>query len=634
MKKIFHGFLFILQYCFYYFIYPLAIVLYGNKRVWIICERGDDARDNGFWMAKHLHSEHPYVNQYYLIKKKSADYSKVKSISKVVRYKSLKHWLLYIAAEVRMSTHLAAFAPGNFIGEWFKHHKQKGVNVFLQHGITHNEFPSNYFEHNGSDLFICGAQPEFDFISKNYNYPDKNVIYTGFSRFDGLFDFSTKRQILIMPSWRNYLFDCSKDNFKDSSYYKHWNSLLCNEALLNYCRKYKISIIFYPHYSMQKFLNLFSVLNNDVVTIADFNHFDVQTLLKESNLLITDYSSILFDFAYMKKPQFLYQFDENDFYGKHYKHSYFDHRKDGFGEVCIDETDLVSKIIAMNGDFCIGSNCIKRIENFFPLFDDNNSERIYQNIVKKFISKKKTFLGVNDLNANVVGDDYGRNFEASEGIRQAFSRNYIQFASIIVNKDEKDCLNVNDIDKDKFRLHLNLTEGYSSFGDTNNYAYSVNTVGSISHDELNTRKAYFYLSDKAIEVVRNEVFGQISKYKKLGFNNLAFDSHGHIHTKKPIAKIVANEFYKEGFVSTRRTSNLNRGSLLKSLYKKSVTRYYKKFFKTSDYFGSCDDFIHIKHYRKYRNKTIEIMTHPFINKDGKLTNRKDIDFDLLYSNRK
>ena len=197
MKKILHGLLFLIQYSFYLFLYPIAKLLYGNKRIWIICERGDDARDNGYWMFKYLSKEHQYVNQYYLIDKKSADYNKVRSIGKVVRYKSLKHWLLYCAAEVRMTTHLASFAPGNYLGEWFKHHKQKGVNVFLQHGITHNEFPSNYFEYNGNDLFICGAKPEFEHIANECHYPKGNVIYTGFARFDGLHNIETKKQILI-----------------------------------------------------------------------------------------------------------------------------------------------------------------------------------------------------------------------------------------------------------------------------------------------------------------------------------------------------------------------------------------------------------------------------------------------------
>ena len=633
MKKICHFFIFISQYLFYWLIYPIAFLVYGNKRVWLVCERGDDARDNGYWMFKHLREHHSYVNCYYLINKKSVDYQLVNKIGKVVRYKSFKHWLLYCVAEVRMSTHLAAFAPGNFIGEWFKHHKQKGVNVFLQHGITHNEFPSNYFEHNGSDLFICGAEPEHKHISQNCNYPESNVAFTGFARFDGLHNIELKKQILIMPSWRNYLFDCSIEHFKNSKYYKKWTSLLCNEQLYNYCKFNNIKIVFYPHYSMQHFISSFDYLNNDVVTIADFDHYSVQTLLKESALLITDYSSILFDFAYMRKPQFLYQFDEEDFYGKHYKHSYFDHKKDGFGDVISEETELVNKIISLKEPYNIEERYLNKINSFFPIYDEFNSERIYQAVVKKFIQKKKHFMGINELNAVVTGDDYGRNYESSEGIRRAFKEGYIQYASIILNKDERDCLDLDNIDKTKIRLHLNLTEGYASYGNTSIYAYSVNDNNSISRKEFNTRKGYFSLSEHAQNVVANETKVQIANYKKLGFTNLAFDGHGHIHLKKPIAKIIIPIFKQEGFVFTRRSANIKKGKLLSRFYKHSVDRMYKRNFKMASYFGSCDDFIHIRNYRKFKNRTIEIMTHPFIERNGLLVNRNDIDFDLLYNKK-
>ena len=630
MKRIFHALLFVIQFSFYWIIYPFALLIYGKKRVWIICERGDDARDNGYWMFKHLASEHSYVNKYYLIKKNSVDYKKVSNLGKVVRYKSFKHWLLYCAAEVRMTTHLAAFAPGNYIGEYFKHHKQKGVNVFLQHGITHNEFPSNYYQYNGSDLFICGAEPEFNHISRNCNYPAGNVVYTGFPRFDGLHDTVTKRQILVMPSWRSYLYSCNDKSFKESLYFKTWFSLLKNADLLSYCRSNNVKIIFYPHYSMQQFVGLFSSLNNDVITVADFDHFDVQTLLKESSMLITDYSSILFDFAYMKKPQLLYQFDENDFYGKHYKKSYFDHKANGFGKVCTDEVELLSNIKKIcSNNFDIDDLYCRRISQFFPIFDEKNCERVYQEIVRKFISKKKTYCPPNCLNAVVTGDDYGRNYESSEGIRQAFKNGYIQHASIILNKDEKDCLDLAKVDVNKLGLHINLTEGYQSFGDCSFYAYSVNDKSSIAYKEFNTRRAFYKLSNEAKEIIFKEVSAQIAKYEQLGLTNLVFDSHGHIHTKMPIAKIIIPILKKEGFTSTRIPANVSKKNVIKTLYNKRVACFYKKHFNTTDYFCSCDDYIHIRNYKKFNKRSIEIMTHPFI-ENNNLVNRRDISFDVLY----
>jgi CDP-glycerol glycerophosphotransferase (TagB/SpsB family) len=109
---------------------------------------------------------------------------------------------------------------------------------------------------------------------------------------------------------------------------------------------------------------------------------DIQTLLKESSLLITDYSSIFFDFAYMKKPLLYYQFDEEEFRKRQYEEGYFSYRKDGFGSVVKNEERLVDAI-----NDCIDKNFTtpplysKRADKFFALRDKNNSERIYQAIL-------------------------------------------------------------------------------------------------------------------------------------------------------------------------------------------------------------------------------------------------------------
>ncbi|UKI38154.1 MAG: CDP-glycerol glycerophosphotransferase family protein [Clostridiales bacterium] len=61
----------------------------------------------------------------------------------------------------------------------------------------------------------------------------------------------------------------------------------------------------YLHYELQKFSHLFKTdLQN--VKIADFKNYGVRELLTNSSLLVTDYSSVFFDFAYMRKPIFVF----------------------------------------------------------------------------------------------------------------------------------------------------------------------------------------------------------------------------------------------------------------------------------------------------------------------------------------
>ena len=54
-----------------------------------------------------------------------------------------------------------------------------------------------------------------------------------------------------------------------------------------------------------------------------------QELFNNSSVLVTDYSSVFFDFAYLKKPV-IYYHPIDDY---HYENSYFDYETMGFGDV-------------------------------------------------------------------------------------------------------------------------------------------------------------------------------------------------------------------------------------------------------------------------------------------------------------
>ena len=99
----------------------------------------------------------------------------------------------------------------------------------------------------------------------------------------------------------------------------------------------------------------------------------MQKLLKESNILITDYSSVQFDFAYMDKAIIYFQFDEKEFYSKHYSKGYFDFKTMGFGPVCKTKEEVVEALKNNQNK----SFYQERASSFFKYRDYNNSERIF-----------------------------------------------------------------------------------------------------------------------------------------------------------------------------------------------------------------------------------------------------------------
>jgi CDP-glycerol glycerophosphotransferase (TagB/SpsB family) len=59
---------------------------------------------------------------------------------------------------------------------------------------------------------------------------------------------------------------------------------------------------------------------------------DIQELLKKSMLMVTDYSSVFFDFVCMKKNVVFYQFDYEQYRMGQYAEGYFDYQNNGFSQ--------------------------------------------------------------------------------------------------------------------------------------------------------------------------------------------------------------------------------------------------------------------------------------------------------------
>ena len=134
---------------------------------------------------------------------------------------------------------------------------------------------------------------------------------------------------------------------------------------------------------MQKFIKSFYGLNNERIIIAEFPKYDAHDLLKKCSLLITDYSSVAMDFAYLNKPVIYYQFDYKKFRKNHLEEGYFSYVHDGFGEVIKNQTQLINLIENyIFSNYKLKENYQNRINDFFDLRDSNNCERTYNAILE------------------------------------------------------------------------------------------------------------------------------------------------------------------------------------------------------------------------------------------------------------
>lgn len=351
---------------------------FQKEKHWVLHERGTDARDNAYFFYRYLKENHPEQKIYYIIDKKSEDCHKV--AADAVQFGSLKNYWAIATAEKIISTHCFKGLP-HMNAKLFRLCRLNQKFYFLQHGITSNYLSQMHFDNAKIKMLFCAAQPEYDYMLCRYGYPEKNLRYTGFARYDTLHNIRTKKQILIMPTWRKNI--SNENDLLASQYYQRWNALLTDPHFAEYLSKNDLEAVFYPHFEMQKYLHKFQS-GSERIILADFARFDVQTLLKESLFLITDYSSVSFDFAYMRKPMAYFQFDPEEFFSKHYDRGYFSYSGMGFGPVVDSVSSVVEAIeqSAQNG-FAPTSMYSGRMDKFFPLYDRNNCQRIYQCITEK-----------------------------------------------------------------------------------------------------------------------------------------------------------------------------------------------------------------------------------------------------------
>ena len=367
--------------------FALLFLKQNYKNVWVFAERGVDARDNAFHLFNYVRKNAPSINAFYIISRDSSDRKNFSSKERLIDFGSWKHYLVYLAAEAKVSAHIFGGAPEhNMFLRMAKVPLLKkifvtGKYVFLQHGVTQADGPWLHRDKVFFDLFVTVSDRESKYIVDCFGHAPEVVRTVGFARYDALPNqHQPSKKILLMPTWRHFLSGVSLSEFKNSKYYNNICGLIQNERLQKSLKEFGYQLIFYPHFELQKFLTEFKG-NNEQTVFASFDKYDVQRLLIDCDLLITDFSSVQFDFSYMKKPIVLFQFDRDEYHSGHQGVGYFDPDRDGFGPVGlnIEQTvDLIENYL--KSDCALEPRYVERIRNFFKYDDTENCKRNFEAI--------------------------------------------------------------------------------------------------------------------------------------------------------------------------------------------------------------------------------------------------------------
>ena len=373
---------------------------YNNSRkkaqIWLLNDRKNQAGDNGEYFFRYLNTLKPKgIKYYFVVEENSLDAIRLKNYENIVYYNSSEYLNLFLKADKIISSISDSWVynpfgnDGKLLNDLFHFDF-----IYLNNGIIKDDL-SKYLNKilKNFKFLVTSSKKEYESILNfNYGYDENNLLLTGMPRFDNLkkleMTMKTEKIILIFPTWRSYIkgildintlesIICEKFIFTE--FYKFYNQLINNQQLLDEMDTHNYSGILCLH---PNFAEQYKFFNENKFFKVNSKCFK-QEILVRAAILITDYSSIFFDFAYLKKPIIYSHFDIEEYRKYQFPKGYFDYKNDGFGPVCNNLECTIKNIIEE-----IKNNCqlkevyLKRINEYFEFFDDNNNFRIYKSIKK------------------------------------------------------------------------------------------------------------------------------------------------------------------------------------------------------------------------------------------------------------
>ena len=336
---------------------------------------------NPRYLTEYLLENNPEFEIFWVFKG-NVDTSGVDKRIKCIRYKSLQYYLLVNTAEFFITN--ARTDPYRIY--W---HKRKGQKyVMLWHGgvalkriekdaesqLSYSYLKKAKIDSKVCDLMISGCRFQTSLLKEKFWY-DGEILEKGIPRNDVFFDKARHpemrgricRKYGISPDSRIVLYAPTFRRDKSIEPYRiNWSRVV--PELRKIYGTEKVSILLRLHPNLIGKADASSLVNDESVLDVTRYH-DMQELLCVSDLLITDYSSSMFDITMLKKPCMLYATDIE----KYNRGYYFDFAELPF-PLARNEEELIGNIRTFDS-----AAYEEAVESFFEkhigLCEDGNASK-------------------------------------------------------------------------------------------------------------------------------------------------------------------------------------------------------------------------------------------------------------------
>jgi GT2 family glycosyltransferase len=360
------------------------------RAAWVLADSVYDADDNSERLFRYLRARRPDVNAWFVVAAGTPDWDRLVRDGygdRLVaygtwRWRALMHNCAVVIASHPSPELIQPPELGPLAERW--------QTVFSEHGVIRDDL-SRWLNPKPLDLFVTATRPEHESIAGDgspYVFTELETKLVGLARFDRLLELAqeyppeARDLVLVAPTWRQDLTEGKPgkdgrravvDGFAATPFGRAWLGLLTDPGLAAGLAARGRHLGFLPHPNLQPIVDQLDLPPS--VERLHYRGQDVQRYFARSALLVTDYSSVAFNLAYLERPVVYYQFDRDDYFAgaNTSRPGYFDHARDGFGPVTQDGVATAAAILALLDG--VPDEYARRLAAAFPLRDNHNCER-------------------------------------------------------------------------------------------------------------------------------------------------------------------------------------------------------------------------------------------------------------------
>ena len=343
---------------------------------------GEKYEDNAAVFHRYVVDNYSNQMKIYWMYDPQFDYIEKQQIPNAVPLGSFRNYLLFFRAKYTVHGHSIIYDLAPYMDKFIFLNK-KTIMLHISHGIEcfkkiliqKEDLPllerCNYFN--------CASEYEYTIKRDEWGIPKEKLITTGMARFDRLppNQPSTElKRLLLMFTWREWLFDLSKEEFLESTYFQSTVGFLKSERFQKLIQQEELEVRIILHPFMKRYEEYFRVNDtiNERISFLSFDEILIMQELHDADMLITDYSSICWDFLYMNKPIIFYTFDQQEFLEN--RGSYLDLDTDLFGYKANELAEVLGYLDEIVEGKRYDNPFFNRASKYIDFFDHNNCERL------------------------------------------------------------------------------------------------------------------------------------------------------------------------------------------------------------------------------------------------------------------